>query len=85
MSPVAIVGSKHPELIKDLQKISDKWEKRTTGLKTALPKAGTFDVNVCENMELKKKDYKSNDKSKKRQTKRELELQLIKLFKSEGQ
>ena len=85
MTPVAIVGSKDPDILKDIQKFSEKWEKRTKALEYAWPKGSTFDAVVCESMETCIKDYKPKDKLTKREGKRELELKILKQFKTEGQ
>lgn len=79
-TPVALLGSKNPDILKDIQKISEKWEKRVKGLEYPWPKGGTFDMMVCEGMEIRIRDYKPKDQSKKRQEKRELELKLLKMF-----
>lgn len=84
VTPVAIVAIKNSEHAKDVQRLSEKWAKRTKGLDPSWPKEGTFDVGLCEDMELRIKDYKPKNKSKKRLKKRELELETIKLFKVEG-
>lgn len=62
---MALVGTKHPELLKQISKLSEKWEKRTKGMTSARPKDGTFDVTVCEDMERRIRDHKIKDKSKK--------------------
>lgn len=85
LTPVAIIGSKHPEYLKDVQKLTKKWEKRTKGLQSAWPREGTFDLTVCENLEQRIMDYKAKQKTKKRLNKRELELAVVNLFKVEGQ
>ncbi|KAE8277739.1 hypothetical protein D5F01_LYC24242 [Larimichthys crocea] len=84
LSPVMILGVKHPICRKEIEEISKKWKKRTKGLDSCWPEGGTFDVNVCEAMEVRIKDYKPKDKSKKRQQKREIELGIVKLFRDEG-
>lgn len=85
LTPVILLGSRCPHRLKEIQKISAKWEKRTKSLDPAWPKDGTFDVSVCEDMELRIRDYKPKDKTKKREKKKELELEIINMFKDEGQ
>ncbi|KAL7377316.1 hypothetical protein ABVT39_025712 [Epinephelus coioides] len=65
-TPVALLGSKNPDIFKDIQKISEKWEKRVEGLEYPRPKGGTFDMMICEGVEIRIRDYKSKDQSKKR-------------------
>ena len=84
-TPIALVGNRNPDIIKDIKKISEKWEKRTKGLEYPWPKGGTFDVAVCESMDTRIKDHKHKDHSKKRSGKRKLELKILKLFNDEGQ
>ena len=83
-TPRLIISVKNPELFKDIQKISKKWEKRTKNLSSPWPKDGTFDVAACESMGLRIRDHKPKDKSKKRQRKRELEFKVLSLFENEG-
>ena len=84
LSPVMILGVKHPACRKEIEEISKKWKKRTKGLDSCWPEGGTFDVYVCKAMEVQIRDYKPKDKSKKRQQKREKELGIVKLFRDEG-
>lgn len=85
VTPVVLVGATHPEHFKDVQKMSEKWEKRTKGLQSAWPKEGTSHGSVCEDMALRFEDYKPKDKSEKLQEKRELELKILDLIKDEGE
>ncbi len=52
---------------------------------SAWPRDGMFDVSVCEDMERRIRDHKIKDKSKKRQDKRDLELNILNMFKTEGE
>ena len=74
---VAVVGNKNPDWLKDIRNISSKWQKQTEGLEDAWPEGGTFDVEVCESMERRIRDYKPKDKSKRRQGKKYLELKFF--------
>ncbi len=49
--PVEILGLKYPLSKKLINKISNKWQKRTKNMMTKWPKEGTFDVAMCEEME----------------------------------
>ena len=69
-TPRLIISVKNPELAKDIQKMSQKWEKRTKNLFSPWPKDGTFDVSACEGMRVRNGDHKPKDKSKKRTKKR---------------
>ena len=81
---ILIISVKNPELFKDIQKISQKWEKRTKNLSSPWPKDGTFDVAACESMGLRIRDHKPKEKSKKRKRNRELEFEVLSLFENEG-
>ena len=75
ITSVALLGAKYPEQMKEINRISAKWEKRTKDMTSPWPREGTFDTSVCDDMERRIADYKPKDKSKKRQGKRERELQ----------
>ncbi|XP_014879953.1 uncharacterized protein LOC106941426, partial [Poecilia latipinna] len=83
--PIVIIGSKNPEYASQIPKISKKWQKRTQGLPCPWPENGSFDLSLCEQMETRIADYKAKNKGKKRQAKRELELNILQLFKEEGE
>ncbi|XP_058608386.1 uncharacterized protein LOC131524952 [Onychostoma macrolepis] len=84
-TPVEILGLKYP-LCKDMiNKISDKWQKRTKNKVTKWPKEGTFDVALCEEMETLIKNYKTKSLNKKREAKREKEKEVLAMFKKEGE
>ncbi len=51
---------------------------------TKWPVEGTFDVALCEEMETDK-NHKIKGNSKKRETKREKEKEVLALFKKEGE
>lgn len=87
-TPVDILGLKYP-LCKDMiLKMSKKWEKRTKNKGTKWPKEGTFDVALCEEMDILIKNYKTKEKkskAKEREEKRDLEKRVLVLFKKEGE
>lgn len=85
ITPVQLLGARHPEQKEEISKISKKWNKRTKKLDQGWPEGGTFDCSTAETMECRIKDYKPTDKTKKRQQKREKELQILSLFKTEGE
>lgn len=60
ITPVLLVCSRYADRLKEIQKVSAKWEKRTNGLDPTWPKEGTFDVSVRDDME----DYIPKDISK---------------------
>ncbi len=58
-TPVDILGLKYPLCKELINKISNKWQKRTKSMMTKWPKEGTFDVAMCEEMETLIKNYKN--------------------------
>ncbi len=83
-TPVEILGLKY-SLCKDLiNKVSNKWQKRTKNMMTKWPKEGTLDVALCEEMETLIKNHKTKSISKKREAKREKEKEEIAMFKKKG-
>ena len=64
-SAVEILCEKNPLNKDEIMKISEKWEKRTSKTRTKWPKEGTFDMVVCEEMEVMMKNHKLNKKGKK--------------------
>ncbi|XP_036071017.1 uncharacterized protein LOC118599606 isoform X1 [Oryzias melastigma] len=85
MTPITILSVQYPQWVNEIPKISNKWHKRTQKLDSPWPQDGTFDVDVCTVMETRIKDYKPKVHSKKRNQKRQTELQILDLFKTEGQ
>ena len=86
MAPTAvdIVVKKNPLNKEEIIKISTKWGKRTEKMDTKWPEGGTFDLVVCEEMEVMMKNHKINKKGKKVIKKRERERMILGLFKKEG-
>ncbi|GCC28039.1 hypothetical protein chiPu_0006465 [Chiloscyllium punctatum] len=82
---VEILGRKFPVVRDNIVKTSEKWGKRTKKLLTKWPKDGTFDMHICNEMEGLIKNYKPRDKSKKRHQKRDQEMEILKLFRREGE
>lgn len=82
--PVSILSVKHPESAKDIDKISQKWYKRTKNFTNPWPKGGSFDLLLNEVMEQRILDYKAKQNNKNRKEKRQKELQILKLFRTEG-
>ncbi|XP_041835381.1 uncharacterized protein LOC121636162 [Melanotaenia boesemani] len=80
-TPQAIVGIRHPHRMKEIQHMSEKWCKRTKNLINPWPVTGSFDPQICELMQHRIEDYKAENNSKKRQKKRQLELEILNLFK----
>ncbi len=68
-TPVDILGLKYPLCKELINKISNKWQKRTKSMMTKWPKEGTFDVAMCEEMETLIKNYKTKSISKKKRAK----------------
>ena len=83
--PVMVLGIRYPFKKDDILKISKKLTKRTKNTSQIWPEGGTFDVSLCESINECIKAYKPKDKSKKRQQKRENELEIVNLFKREGE
>ncbi len=82
---VDILGLKYPLCKELINKISNKWQKRTKSMMAKWPKGGTFDVAICEEMETLIKNYKTKSISKKRRAiKRQKEKEVIAMFKKEG-
>jgi len=82
--PVEQLATQYPickDVIKDLSK---KWEKRTKKFNTKWPAEGTFDLAMCREMGALIKNHKPQDKSKKRQAKREHEQEILNLFRDVG-
>ncbi|XP_055364804.1 uncharacterized protein LOC129604083 [Betta splendens] len=73
MSPVEV-------LMKEIQKCSHKWSKRTHESTSPWPSEGTFDLRQCAEMQGFIKTYKIKDKSVKRGLKRERENAVLQLF-----
>ncbi|MGL5579536.1 MAG: hypothetical protein ACRDCE_01000 [Cetobacterium sp.] len=71
-TPVEMLGLKYPLCKELIDKMSNKWQKRTQDMITKWPKEGTFDVTLCEEMETLIKNYKikSSLKKKKRPQKK---------------
>ncbi|MGL4357384.1 MAG: hypothetical protein ACRCSY_01595, partial [Cetobacterium sp.] len=82
-----MLGLKYPLCKELIDKMSNKWQKRTQDMITKWPKEGTFDVTLCEEMETLIKNYKikSSLKKKKRENKREKEKAVLALFRKEGE
>ncbi len=81
-TPVDILGLKNPLCKELINKISNKWQKRTKNMMTKWPKEGTFYVAMCEEMETLIKNYKTKCISKKRrEVKRQKEKEVIAMFK----
>ncbi len=70
-TPVDILGLKYPLCKELINKISNKWQKRTKSMMTKWPKEGTFDVAMCEEMETLIKLKVSVKKKRDKMTKRE--------------
>lgn len=85
MSAVEILCKKNPLNKDEIMKISEKWEKRTAKAGTKWPKEGTFDMVVCEEMEVMMKNHKLNKTGKKVIEKREREGIILAMFKKEGE
>ncbi|KAL0147589.1 hypothetical protein M9458_057095 [Cirrhinus mrigala] len=83
-TPVELLASKNPACKEAIGELSKKWVERTKKLATKWPAGGTFDVAMCKEMEVLIKNYKANDKSVKREKKREQELGVLTLFKQYG-
>nr|XP_054591515.1 uncharacterized protein LOC129155805 [Nothobranchius furzeri] len=83
VTPAGILAAKNSALAKEIKHMSEKWSKRTRKLCNPWPSEGTFDVAACDNLELRIQDHKA-DGSKKRQQKREKEIQILDLFRNEG-
>ena len=62
-----IIELKYPLCKELINKISNKWQKRTKNMMTKWPKEGTFDVALCEEMETLIKNYKTKSISRKRE------------------
>ena len=75
MGPTAveILAKSNPLNREEIEKVSEKWKKRTAKGDTKWPEGGTFDANVCEEMEVMMKNHKLNKKGKKTIEKRERE------------
>ncbi len=80
-TPVDILGLKYPMCKELINKISNKWQKKTNNMMIKWPKEGTFDVAMCEKMETLIKNYKTKSISKKREVKRQKEKEVIAMFK----
>ena len=54
MGPTAveILAKSNPLNREEIEKVSEKWKKRTAKGDTKWPEGGTFDANVCEEMEV---------------------------------
>ncbi len=77
-TPVDILGLKYPLCKELINKISNKWQKRTKSMMTKWPKEGTFDVAMCEEMETLIKNDKTKSISKKRrEIKRQKEKEVM--------
>ncbi len=68
-TPVDILGLKYPMCKELINKISNKWQKKTKNMMIKWPKEGTFDVAMCEKMETLIKNYKTKSISKKKRSK----------------
>ncbi len=66
---VDILGLKYQFCKELINKISNKWQKRTKNMMTKWPKERTFDVARCEKMETLIKNCKTKSISKKRAVK----------------
>ncbi len=66
-TPVEILALKYPLCKELINKVSNKWQKRTKNMMTKWPKEGTFDVALCEEMETLIKNNKTKSISKKRE------------------
>ncbi len=84
-TPMEISGLKYPLCKCLIDKISNKWQQRTKNIMTKWPAEGTFAVALCEEMETLIKNHKTKGNSKKRETKREKEKEVLALFKKEGE
>ena len=82
---VEILGDQYVLSRAEIKKVSKKWSKRTAKSETKWPKEGTFDVVVCEEMEVLIKNYKPNGKGKKAIEKRERERIILGMFKKHGE
>jgi len=76
---------KNPLNSAEIMKFSEKWEKITAKAETKWPKEGTFDVAVCEEMEIILAKYKSIKSRKKQIERREREEIVLSMFKKEGE
>ena len=87
MGPTAveILAKSNPLNREEIEKVSEKWKKRTAKGDTKWPEGGTFDANVCEEMEVMMKNHKLNKKGKKTIEKRERERIILSMFKKEGE
>jgi len=83
-TPVEALGKKYPAFRNQIVHTSTKWAKRTNKLKTPWPIEGTWCVERCEDLKSIIKNYRPRDDSKKRQEKREAELDLLAMFEKEG-
>ena len=87
MGPTAveILIKSNPLNREEIEKVSEKWRKRTAVAGTKWPEGGTFDATVCEEMEVMMKNHKLNKKGKKTIEKRERERIILDMFKREGE
>jgi len=85
LTAVEILGNKYVLSRTEIKKISEKWWKRTARSATKWPKEGTFDVDLCGEMEVLIKNYKPNDKGKMALEKREREKIVLGMFKRDGE
>lgn len=83
-TPVEVISSKFPLLKGIVEGMSNKWEKRTRGIITKWPVGGTFDLINLRDMDTLIKNHKPKDQSEKRKEKKQIELQILGLFKDEA-
>lgn len=83
-SPVQELAKKLPKSRTMLQRCCEKWTERTKKDAGVWPRGGTWDLTLIIQMEEKIKNHKRQDKSDKRAEKRELELQVWKMFLEEA-
>jgi len=87
MGPTAVelLAKNNPLNREEIEKVSEKWKKRTAKAGTKWPEGGTFDADVCEEMEIMMKNHKLNKKGTKTIKKREREGIILAMFKKEGE
>lgn len=88
VTPVDVVQKNNP-LIKDISKMSKKWNKRWPDIDQPWPVEGTLNPDVIKTMQVLVSTYKADQKKGKkgedRKEKRQVELGILKLFEQEGQ
>ena len=87
-TPVEMVEKNNP-LVKGIDKISKKFNKRWAEIDQPWPPEGTFDPEVIKTLQVLVNTYKAEQKKgrkgQRRKEKREMELAILELFNQEGQ